>query len=247
MQRTPIPMPEPPLGPLPIIVPRFDDESGMSYVMRSFWSNGLSFDRGFKWLHIRPGRPLHNRDLQLIAWTMQAPPAWLLSRLLHSTGSVGNAWVALGSHEFRPGTTLCGRVARLCPQCIRERDYCGLSWVLKHVPCCEKHGLPLLERCLHCGDEISWNRPAIDLCRCGRYFQPVDGGVTMAHSVLEWCRWVSARLMSLEQYPHQLPLQEDIPRVLNEVSLDAAFRLVEAFGLLHRARSEEHTSELQSH
>ena len=83
---------------------------------------------------------------------------------------------------------------------------------------------------------------SIDLCRCGRYFQRVDGGVTMAHSVREWCRWVSVRLMSLEQHPRQLPLQEAIPRVLNEVSLDAAFRLVEAFGLLRRADESIHAA-----
>jgi hypothetical protein len=152
------------LSHLPVAVNRFDRESGMSYVMRSFWCNGMSMKRGYEWLHVRLGKPLREVDARVLAWAIQAPPEWLVERLFVLSGLGDDRRLLLGTRPFSATSLLLGKSARVCPHCLSEFGFCDLSWCFKLAPVCAIHGVPHLDACSHCRRAISWDRPQIDIC-----------------------------------------------------------------------------------
>ncbi len=206
----------------------------MSHVMRAFWGNGMSMKQGYEWLQIRRARPLRDVDARVLAWAVQAPPDWLADRLFVASGQADDRKLRLGALQFSAASLLMGKSARVCPNCLSEFGFCDMSWSFKHVPVCPRHRLPYLGTCLHCRQSISWDRPQIDICSCGRYFKagPIDAEPPAAVSA--WVDWVVARLAPSSVSSLETEVHLAVPRMLNELTLDGAFRLIEAFGLLQR-------------
>jgi hypothetical protein len=223
-----------PSGHLPVAVKRFDAESGMSHVMRAFWGNGMSMGRAYEWLQVRRGKPLRDVDARVLAWAVQAPPDWLADRLFVVSGQVDDRRLRLGARRFSAASLLSGKSARICPNCLSEFGFCELSWCFKLAPVCPRHKVPYLGICVHCGRSITWDRPQIDICNCGRYFKPASIVAEPPAALIGWVHWVAARLAPPSV---AFPGGEGhlvVPRMLNELTLDGAFRLIEAFGLLQR-------------
>lgn len=219
---------------LPVGVQRFDSESGMSHIMRAFWGNGVSTQRVYEWLHLRLSKSLRDLDARVLAWAVQAPPEWLAERLFLASGLPDDRRLRLGMHHFSPASLLIGKTARVCPCCLAELGFCELSWSFKLAPFCVRHGVPLLAACVHCKRPIVWNRPQIDICTCGRYFKPVPAVGEPPRALVEWSRWVAKRLTAGTASESVTETQCTVPRLLEELSLDGAFRLVEAFGFLQK-------------
>jgi hypothetical protein len=55
---------------------------------------------------------------------------------------------------------------KICPGCLREREYLRRVWDLAPVTACPLHKCLLLDECPSCGARISWSRRAISVCRC---------------------------------------------------------------------------------
>lgn len=220
---------------LPVEVMRFDGESGIGHVMRAFWANGMSMTRVYEWLHVRLGKPLRDVDARVLAWVVQAPPEWLAERLFMAPGAADDRRVRLGARTFSAAPLLMGKTARICPRCLSELGFCDLGWSFKFAPTCPKHGVPLLGACVHCKRTISWDRPQIDICRCGRYYKPAHATGEPPPAALAWALWVRARLSTGAAPGQEDGIRVAVPRMLDELSLDGAFRLVEAFGFFEEA------------
>lgn len=227
-----------PSGHLPIAVKRFDAESGMSHVMRAFWGNGMSMKRGYEWLQVRRGKPLREVDARVLAWAVQAPPDWLADRLFVVSGLADDRRLRLGARQFSAASLLIGKSARVCPNCLSEFGFCELSWSFKLVPVCPRHKVPFLGTCVHCRQSITWDRPQIDICNCGRYLKPASVVAEPPTAVIDWVHWVAARLAPSAIVSHEREGHLAVPEMLNELTLDGAFRLVEAFGLLQKPEEQ---------
>ena len=223
-----------PVGRLPVTVKRFDNESGMSHVMRAFWGNGMSMRRGFDWLRVRHGKPLRDVDARVLAWAVQAPPEWMADRLFLVSAVPNDRGLRLGSRLFSSASLLIGKPARVCPHCLSEFGFCELTWSFKLAPVCPKHKVFHLGSCLHCRQTISWDRPQIDICTCGRYLQPASIVSEPPPAVFDWVRWVAVRLAPTSVAWAETGDFQAVPKILNGLTLDGAFRLVEAFGLLKK-------------
>ena len=221
-----------PVAPLPVRVIAADDESGISSLARTFWKNGTTKRRAEAWLHVPLDQPWRSAEVRTLAWATQSSYEWLSHRsFLHSEVRT-DSWCRFAGHAFRSTASPPGRSARLCWQCVRERGYCKASWLLRTVSRCADHGL-LMEACPRCGRRITWDRPAIDVCVCGRYFMPDRGEDVLSAQPSAWTRWIEWRL----GFAQIRPGASDgfVPPVLDALSIDGASRLVEAFGLLRTA------------
>lgn len=215
---------------LPVAVQGADDESGMSHVMRAFWANGVSLERGFAWLGVRALSSLGESDARRLSWATQKTGDWLRDRLFLRSGRGAESWLRLGSHRFSRSMVLSARTAPLCVGCVKARGYGDLTWAFKFAPGCSRHGVLLSRACGHCGRRIEWDRPRIDICRCGRYFSTDARSAQLDPWLVSWHRWIEQRLGF-----GQAAQDDDryiVPAMLDRLSLDGAFHVVEAFGLL---------------
>jgi len=68
---------------------------------------------------------------------------------------------------------------KICPLCLKEKNYLRKVWEISPVSSCPIHKCLLLDTCINCSDKIKWERPTINLCRCSFDFRefevfPVD-------------------------------------------------------------------------
>lgn len=207
----------------------------MSHVMRTFWGNGLRLKRGHEWLHVRFGQPLRDVDVRVLAWAVEAPAEWLSERLFVAVGLGDDRRLRLGTQQFSPAAVLPGKSARVCPHCLSEFGFCDLVCSFKLGVVCPRHKVPYLGVCMHCRRTISWDRLQIDICKCGRYLKPPPVLFDPPAPVIGWAQWVSERVATSLGTSVEAEGHPPVPKMLNELSLDGAFRLVEAFGMLTRA------------
>lgn len=227
---SPTPSPRPDLRRLAIPVPLLPEESGLSFVQRSFKANGVGFAQGMHWLGLDRRRPINRQQLLATAWALNVDGATLASRwpLLESGGLPG--WVHLAGHRFCRWLAPTKPLARLCPACLREQRAAHLLWQLRCVMLCPLHAVPLETACPACKQAIAWDRPDIDVCRCGRYLRAVaaaDDGTD--DSALGWHRWVAGQMLGEDGSP-ALP-SPALPALIDGLSVDGAFRLIDAFGV----------------
>lgn len=217
--------------PLPVVVSAKYEESALSYVMRALHANGMSLEKARAWLGIKSWYSLNRQELALLAWHLDVSSDWLRWRSLRAKTSGSFATFRLLGCQFVSASIRPSRNAAICPECVRIERFCRASWLLKCIVVCPEHGEPILERCAKCGQLISWLRPDIDVCNCGRYLvRPVDQEV-VTDQLISWVRWIEWRIGSYSG-PEGGQFPRHIPQVLNEMSLDGAMRLVVSFGLL---------------
>lgn len=128
-------------------------------------------------------------------------------------------------------TALRGAALQVCLPCVRERGHCLAAWELAGCCACPRHGVYLVDRCPRCQKQLSWNRPALDICRCGRYLTPVGDGLVAPIAILDWCKWLEDCCLS---QPAQAPVWV-LPLWLRHVDPDAAFHVLMAFGCSRNA------------
>jgi len=219
------------LSPLPVAVPPNDDESGLSYVMRALHANGLSLDRVQEWLGIKSWFSLNRQEISLVAWHLGVSPDWLRWRLLITKSSGSLVSFHLLGCKFVAASLRQTSIAALCPECVRSNGFSRPSWLLKCVVVCAEHGYLISEDCVKCRRPISWLRPGMDVCTCGRYLIRASGQHVANDQLLCWVRWIEWRL-GIYNGAEGARFAKLIPNVLNAMSLDGAMRLVIAFGIL---------------
>lgn len=232
---------------LPLRVQAHEAESGMSYVLRTLCANGISVGRAGQWLGFRIPQRFSARQIDRLAWVTGTGSDWLQARFLSQQRGLDRmVWEYLG-HHFLPGTGLRDLSTPICVSCVLEHGYCEASWTVSSACICPHHRTPLLDCCPNCGTPVTWNRPAVDVCRCGRYFQDPPGAPTIPPpSVTTWVQWIRWRLASGSDVG-AVTTQPGLPRLLGLLSVDGAFRVVHAFGVLTNPHQVPRTADALRH
>ncbi len=216
--------------PLPIVVNSKHDESGLSFVYRALLANGLSLKEALQWLKLKSWTPIRRNDVNTLAWITGADPMWLAHQMFVSLGSQRTNGYGFMRHKFGEGAVDLIHRAKLCPICVKEQKYTKAAWQLRCVCGCIEHDSVLLDRCPYCCYLIGWQRPAIDICNCGHFLTSTSVLLKLPTNVLDWLRWVDARLADAETI---VPATDfELPPILNVLTIDGAFRLVLATGFL---------------
>ena len=87
----------------------------------------------------------------------------------------------------------------------------------------------MVEKCGRCRRRITWDRPDTTTCACGWSLLGTLARPCTDPRILTWCAWVTSRLenQAFGSFEH-----EHLPFTLNVLSIDGAFRVLLAFGLL---------------
>ena len=133
-------------------------------------------------------------------------------------------------HEFLRPYLLRQTRPQICPTCLRLDAKALAAWSISLVTACPIHRLALLDHCV-CGRVVSWRRPSIDTCECGRLlteaYQPVRQGDPREISISAQVTY----LLDTDQF--HPPFDENLGQ-FNSVSVDFFLRLVWIFGIIDR-------------
>jgi len=215
---------------LPVRVDLAPRESGLGFALRALRANGIAFDRGMQWLGLERHRPLDWQSGRRIAWALNVDAdRWAERVVVRDLGAQG--WVRLAGQRFKRQVATNKLYAKLCPQCVRERGTIGLSWLLRATVGCPWHGYSLIWACRWCGRSIGWDRPDVDICRCGYPFRSSTEAIPLEDPVRAWVQWLE---LTLSPGAPALPVSDapgGMPEALTHLSVDGAFRVIEAMGL----------------
>ncbi len=223
----PIPMETLEPRQLPVKLELAPAESGLGFALRALRANGVAFDQGIRWLGLERHRPLDQRSVRRIAWCLDVDSSQLGKRLVMQDADVG--WVRFAGMRFRRQVATNRLYAKVCPQCLREHGIAKVSWQLRAAVGCAQHGYSLIWLCPHCGQTIAWNRPDVDICRCGRYFK-TQSADAVEPEVQAWLNWMERALGDVAPSSPTA-----LPTAALHLSIDGAFRIIEALGLCPRA------------
>src|SRR3546814_201644 len=136
-----------------------------------------------------------------------------------------------------------------CPSCTRERKTHLLVWHLAFVTVCPIHNCRLVSRCETCFHRLNLGSVLEGICAgCGKSIHPLAPNSEQSGPIV-------GRLLSLIGGIDGTTVPQDVPEVLQGIGLSDAVALILCFGRAmepirkrgrNTARSEEHTSELQS-
>jgi len=217
-------------APLPATVSAEEDEAGMSFVLRTLASNCLTFGRARTWLGLRKTTGMGQQYLRTLAWATGADPRWLQYRCLERRTEGGMVVCRLLGHTLRPSMLARERWVQLCPACVHEDGYCQSTWDVACVCACVRHSTLLVDRCLRCERRLEWDRPTVDVCKCGRLLIASGKAPALHPYVSLWCEWVQRRLRQGADAAMATP--SPLPAWLGQLSVDGAFRVVHAFGVV---------------
>lgn len=205
-------------------------ESAMSLMLRAFQANGVGYEEGMRWMGVDRRQALGDADVATLAWALHADVDDVRSRLVQLEWRGGSRWVHLAGQRLSRWVAPTSMLAKVCPACLRERGFARIAWMTRAAPACAGHGYSLIQHCNACGRHISWARPAVRICRCGRFFKVADEGRPLEPELHIWLNWVDAVLQA-DAAPARDAMNR-LPPLLHDLTLDGAYRLVEAFGLL---------------
>lgn len=202
-------------------------ESPGSYCLRSLSAHGLNMH----WLRRVAGlsylAPPTRDDECKVAHVLQAPRGWLREALPERRDTAGAGWHYQGQ-RLHVENHLRLRLPQVCATCLHTRGYCQALWDFSLVTVCSEHGHQLIDHCVACGRTLSWDRPAVDICACGR---PIRGGADLYRSetatVLDGI--FAARLLGDVLRPQALE-GAGLPCFLSDLSLNGLSCVVHAFG-----------------
>lgn len=210
---------------LPIPLELGDAESGLGFVLRAFRANGVPFEWGVQWLGLQRHRPVDVRSIRQIAWALNVDGDRLAGRFVTRDAAAG--WVRLAGHRIRRQVASNRLYAKLCPQCVRETGRVRLTWLLRAAVGCPWHGYSLIWRCQRCDQAVVWDRPDVDICRCGYPFRAARDAAPLEPEVHAWLSWLEEVVCRTPAGP----AHHSLPAALTYLSVDGAFRLIEALGL----------------
>jgi hypothetical protein len=213
---------------LPIELEPFEDESALGWCLRCVTTNKTNLH----WLRRVSGIPethhLRSEHAKSIAHVLQCSMPWLECRLAARWRIHGRTRLIWFQHEIWASNHLRGAWPQLCPLCIHASNYCKSSWELSSLSICPIHQCSLIDECGTCGDRLRWDRPAIDICRCGKAFQPTSESVEPDAVEL-------GEILTLASLGHTAYIPSPrLPAFLAGMSLGGIQTLIDALGLIER-------------
>ncbi|WP_457324102.1 TniQ family protein [Roseateles sp. P5_E11] len=214
---------------LAIAVAPMPGESAMSHVLRAFQANGVQYEEGMRWMGLDRRQALNDVDVSVLAWALHADADDVRHRMTLLEWRGGGRWVHLAGQRLCRWVAPTSMLAKVCPACLRETGFARIAWLTRAVPACRRHGYSLVQECASCGRAIRWARPALRICGCGRFFKLAGEAATLEPELAPWLDWAEAVLQGDDTAPHAM---RRLPPLLQDMTLDGAYRLIEAFGLL---------------
>lgn len=205
----------------------------MSMTLRAFQANGVAYDEGMQWLGLDRRQAIAESDVAALAWALHVEFDDVLHRMVLLEWRGGGRWVHLAGQRLSRWIAPTTMLAKVCPVCLREAGYAQIGWMTRAMPACPRHGYSFLQACTSCGRPIRWARPALQICRCGRFFKPANLVKPLEPDLQTWLNWVEAVLQGDASATQDAT--RELPPLLRDLTLDGAFRLVEAFGLMTEA------------
>lgn len=217
-------------GRLGIAVAPQPGESAMSLMLRAFQANGVGYEEGMRWMGLDRRQALGEGDAATLAWALHAGAEDVRSRMVLLEWRGGGRWVHLAGQRLSRWVAPTAMLAKVCPSCLRECGFARITWMTRAAPACCRHGYSLLRSCGACGKPVRWDRPAVRICRCGRFFKAPEMTKPLEAELRAWLWWVEAVLQGDSAAARET--MDELPPLLRDLTLDGAYRLVEAFGLL---------------
>jgi len=201
----------------------------MSLLLRAFQVNAIDYDDGMRWMGLDRRQVIGENDVAAMAWALHANADEVRRRLVVLEWRGGGRWVHLAGQRLSRWIAPTSMLAKVCPICLRETGYTRILWMTRAAPACRHHGYSLLQECASCGKPIRWARPGVRICRCGRFFKSDGQSLPLEPELQAWLNWTEAVLQDNASAVQSA--QCGLPPLLHAMSLDGAYRLIEAFGL----------------
>jgi hypothetical protein len=211
------------------------DESPLGYVLRLAEVNGYPYPSAL-------AAHLGLTQFQLVSRSLDVAHLGALTgrptEQFHAyrDGLAGGSALALMGHAL-PSSELRLSNPRLCPHCVREREYIPCWCDLSVVDGCPTHRVRLLEACTTCRKPLAWQRRGLLKCSCGA---AVDKdweveALLPAHAAL-----LAAVIARLERRSEADDILLDAIPGCGQ-SLATATQLIRALAALHSAATGSHS------
>lgn len=222
------------LQPLPVAVEASDEESGLGFLLRCAHANGIALQFLANHAGVRSLRWMVPRDIETLAYLAGVSPNWLGQRVKTRRQVNGRRQYSYLGWEWGSIASLRVKQPQVCPECLAEYAICRAEWDVAMIFACPVHRALLIDRCSHCGMRLTWLRPAIDVCCCGRYLRRSGREHHLSRDEMPWCQTLSARLEGKHlARAVELPTIQ-LPEWIFHVTPDGASRLVHALGALSK-------------
>ena len=211
-------------------------ESSVSAVFRTFSANGISMAKAKRWLSIRSWYSFTAEESQRLAAATGVEVDALARNALTPSRIHGRTGWCIGSHTFDGDVSASRWSTRICATCVGLTGRCKVSWLVKGMCACPEHDEVLVDRCPACDQWLTWQRPAIDICRCGYFLSRAAPSACLRPLVRSWLHGVQDRL-TYARGDGAAMLCTGQPAIPFEMSINAGMKLVQAFG--SRAQIDE--------
>lgn len=230
-------MPSDVIYPLPVVLEPDLAESGMGYLLRVAGRNGMNLPSLLRWLGTSSLRAITAESVRVIAHATEAQPLWMATHLPVTIRGGRNRRIDLLGCRWTIRQALRLSRPQICRLCLRERASCQALWDLTGVFACWRHRCLLETRCRHCQRFIEWFRPAVEVCKCGRYlsapFEDAPASIESSRAMA----WIGYLAWSLGGADVAKPADGHWPSWMEALSPDGQFAVVQAFGLREDAAS----------
>lgn len=217
-------MPE--LHALPVRVRLQEDESGLGFLMRTAHANGMTLTQLMSLAGVRTPVWPTPMDVRRLAFAASTSATDLAARIRSRSSADGRREFGFVGHRWMSVSALRVKALQVCPRCLREAEYCRLSWELAGYCVCPRHGCCLTGCCSFCGLPITWSRPAVAVCRCGRYLSAGPSGEGGSGACWQASRWLASCIFAPDA-TSEAPLW---PAWITGAGPDAFFQLAMALG-----------------
>ena len=226
MIKLPIPSSEH-IRPLPIRLQLADGESGIGYLYRLLHRNGLNLSHYRQLAGIDYRAFPDARHASLIAFLGGESSKLLESRLTKTVSIPGRKVSRLAMHQLSNAGHLRGRHPQVCIPCLYSTGISALAWEFAAVTCCPTHQVYLIDRCPRCHKLLTWERPDLTICTCGRYL--VHGGDALDGPTVHELE-LAANLHAFVDHNQPCKLST-IPAWVGALSVDGISAFIRVFGL----------------
>lgn len=199
-------------------------ESGMSWILRNASANLVTIS----WMRCRLGidkpRPFRAEDAPGLSCLIDGSIIDLAARL-PTDHAIGQGGLRYLGHAFASRAYVRSRNPQVCAICVHALGFCLAEWdIAAYTVCCD-HGVLMVERCASCRQHLSWDRPAIDVCRCGRYITGPNEAVGAEEALV-----LSSIIRKVVRSGGMTSANLELPAWWSLLSLDGALRLIVAMG-----------------
>lgn len=205
-------------------------ESAMSLLLRAFQANGAEYQTAMRSMRLDRRNAIGESDIAALAWMLRADVDDVRRGLVMLEWRGGGRWVHLAGSRLSRWIAPTCMTAKVCPLCLRDLGFAKIAWMTRAMPACGVHGYSLLQQCGSCGRPVRWARPALRICQCGRFYKAASEVASLEPELQTWLKWAEAVLHG--DTPTGQSALKALPPLVQGLSLDGAYRLIEAFGLL---------------